>query len=407
MFQNMGPAPNGRSGHAMATAGSRVFVLGGESFSSTNPGANDPALVHVLDTSTFFSAIPDQSFQPHWTKTEHIRYPDTSRPSGTAGSQAQKLKGLPGQRAMSPVAMGSGDERAMSPTNGSRMRPINGGQMQPFAAPGAPPGPGGPGSGLPNATIKTGPVRPPRDPNTARDMADVRGGGAQSDVEGTSSTDGSGVRERVMSPSQQQLIQQQQVQQQQIQQQQIQQQQIQQQQVQQQQQLEAVRSKSPTPATAPSTNYQPPPSAQRAMSPSGIPPQLQRSTSSAGRNSPVPQDAFYYNANGKAPNGMTNGRSSPAGFSSSHGHGHGRGGSMSNISAELLRQKEAELEVMRKREVSMRAALSKAILAGFTVVDLEVEEGLTGEVDAGELDAKKLSDIVLKFRQERAAMQVR
>ena len=235
--------------------------------------------------------------------------------------------------------------------------------------------------------MKTGPVRPPRDPIATRDLADVRGGGgAQSDVEGTS-TDGGGARERVVSPSQQQVIQQQQIQQ--------------------QQQQEVIRSKSPTPATAPVTNYQPPAAAQRAISPNGLPPQVQRATSSAGRNSPVPQDAFYYNANGKVPNGMTNGRSSPAGFSSSHGHGHGRGGSMSNISAELLRQKEAELEGMRKREASMKAALTKAILAGFTVVDPEEDDGLTGGVDGGELDAKKLSDIVLKFRQERAVMQVR
>ena len=279
---------------------------------------------------------------------------------------------------MSPVAMGSGDERAMSPTNPSRMRPINGAQMQPFAAPGGPPGPGPPGSGLANAATRTGPVRPPRDPNTTRDLADVRGGGAQSDVEGTS-TDGGGVRERVMSPSQQQ-------------------------------QQEAIRSKSPIPAAASPANYQPPAAVQRAMSPTplnGLPAQVQRAASSTGRNSPVPQDAFYYNANGKVPNGVPNGRSSPAGMGSAHGHGHGRGGSMSNISAELLRQKEAELEGLRKREVSMKAALTKAILAGFTVVDLESEEGLMGDVGGGELDAKKLSGIVLKFRQERAAMQVR
>ena len=121
----------------------------------------------------------------------------------------------------------------------------------------------------------------------------------------------------------------------------------------------------------------------------------------------MPQDAFYYNANSKVPNGVPNGRSSPAGLGSAHGHGHGRGGSMSNISAELLRQKEAELEGLRKREISMKSALTKAILAGFTVVDLESEEDLMGEVGGGELDTKKLSGIILKFRQERAAMQVR
>ena len=67
MFQNMGPSPNGRSGHAMASAGSRVFVLGGESFSA--PKSDDPALVHVLDTSAsfpviVFCSVADQSFAP-------------------------------------------------------------------------------------------------------------------------------------------------------------------------------------------------------------------------------------------------------------------------------------------------------------------------------------------------------
>lgn len=49
MFQNMGPAPSGRSGHAMATHGSKVLVLGGESYTSGR--VDDPSLVHVLDTS--------------------------------------------------------------------------------------------------------------------------------------------------------------------------------------------------------------------------------------------------------------------------------------------------------------------------------------------------------------------
>jgi hypothetical protein len=52
MFQNMGPAPSGRSGHAMASAGSKVFVLGGESF--TTPRPDDPGMIHVLDTSSSY-----------------------------------------------------------------------------------------------------------------------------------------------------------------------------------------------------------------------------------------------------------------------------------------------------------------------------------------------------------------
>lgn len=48
MFQNMGPAPAGRSGHSMASWQGKVYVLGGESYTSTRP--DDPSIVHVLDT---------------------------------------------------------------------------------------------------------------------------------------------------------------------------------------------------------------------------------------------------------------------------------------------------------------------------------------------------------------------
>lgn len=50
MFQNMGPSPTGRSGHAMASNGTRVFVLGGESSAGT--ATEEAALIYVLDTST-------------------------------------------------------------------------------------------------------------------------------------------------------------------------------------------------------------------------------------------------------------------------------------------------------------------------------------------------------------------
>ena len=52
MFQKMGPAPTPRSGHAMASMGSRVFVLGGLGGESLNPQKpEDPSIIHVLDTS--------------------------------------------------------------------------------------------------------------------------------------------------------------------------------------------------------------------------------------------------------------------------------------------------------------------------------------------------------------------
>ncbi|GAA5868773.1 hypothetical protein JCM3774_003887 [Rhodotorula dairenensis] len=66
MFQNMGPAPSGRSGHAMATHGSKVLVLGGESYTSGR--TDDPSFVHVLDTTK-------------------IKYPPDSRPTGQQPQQ--------------------------------------------------------------------------------------------------------------------------------------------------------------------------------------------------------------------------------------------------------------------------------------------------------------------------------
>src|ERR1700675_3061192 len=54
MFQNMGPSPSGRSGHAMASMGTRVFVLGGESFTPSK--TDDPSIIHVLDTSSYSTA---------------------------------------------------------------------------------------------------------------------------------------------------------------------------------------------------------------------------------------------------------------------------------------------------------------------------------------------------------------
>jgi N-acetylneuraminic acid mutarotase len=56
MFQNMGPSPSGRSGHAMASVGAKVFVLGGESFTPSK--TDDPGVIHVLDTSSFLLLYP-------------------------------------------------------------------------------------------------------------------------------------------------------------------------------------------------------------------------------------------------------------------------------------------------------------------------------------------------------------
>ncbi|KAG8722745.1 Negative regulator of mitotic exit [Ceratobasidium sp. 395] len=120
MFQNMGPQPSGRSGHAMATADGRMFVLGGESGDAAGGAGgaqskDDALMVHVLDTNL-------------------IKYPENKsgapqkRPNGTAAAGAgtgtppsgspSEPRRLPGQNA-NPAAA---DPRAGLNATDSRMQ---------------------------------------------------------------------------------------------------------------------------------------------------------------------------------------------------------------------------------------------------------------------------------------------
>ncbi|KAJ7139940.1 hypothetical protein C8R44DRAFT_606672 [Mycena epipterygia] len=138
MFQNMGPSPSGRSGHAMAAVGPKVYVLGGESFTPSK--TDDSSLVHVLDT-------------------KHIKYPVTQQPAVQGVARKTSLNPAPiqlanasGVRSMSPsIPPGSDPEdprRAISPAN-ARNKPPN---------------------GMPNGKAK-GPLRP-RDDEGADDSMD-------------------------------------------------------------------------------------------------------------------------------------------------------------------------------------------------------------------------------------------
>ncbi|WVQ73192.1 hypothetical protein IAR50_002757 [Cryptococcus sp. DSM 104548] len=51
MFQNMGPAPTARSGHAMVSAHGKIFIVGGEANQVIADQKDDPSLVHYLDTT--------------------------------------------------------------------------------------------------------------------------------------------------------------------------------------------------------------------------------------------------------------------------------------------------------------------------------------------------------------------
>ena len=53
-FHNVGPSPHRRSYHAMASDGTRVFVLGGY---SAGARSDEISLIHVFDTSMFFRPV--------------------------------------------------------------------------------------------------------------------------------------------------------------------------------------------------------------------------------------------------------------------------------------------------------------------------------------------------------------
>ncbi|KAF8274017.1 hypothetical protein EI94DRAFT_1768885 [Lactarius quietus] len=105
MFQNMGPSPTGRSGHAMASNGTRVFVLGGESSAGT--ATDEAALIYVLDT-------------------KHIKYPkpDPNAPKPSDSQLTRKIStGVPSQEpSQSSTNSSSGSQVARGP---SPFRPVN------------------------------------------------------------------------------------------------------------------------------------------------------------------------------------------------------------------------------------------------------------------------------------------
>ncbi|KAG6915879.1 hypothetical protein DXG01_009456 [Tephrocybe rancida] len=86
MFSEMGPAPSGRSGHAMTSFNGKVYVLGGEAEDSTL--GDDPAFMHVLDTSI---ALYFSHFQNINTMVGHIKYPPPPSPDQEMSLRRQDL----------------------------------------------------------------------------------------------------------------------------------------------------------------------------------------------------------------------------------------------------------------------------------------------------------------------------
>lgn len=349
MFQNMGPSPSGRSGHAMASMGTRVFVLGGESYAPSKP--EDSTLIHVLDTKHI--KYPDPSSKPPPANGAAITGRKSSiggpqAPGGPASSSPHPSSIINGTRSMSPSVQGqdSNEElrRAMSPPGGRPgVKPMNGTAQSPF----------------PSSAKGKAPMRPRRD--------DEEG---LTDDGHDAATSESVIRERAASPEQGQT-----------------------------------RAKSPTshpsravsPAGQPDSYavQQPVNMASVTLAKNGL---AGRSPSPVVDRSKAPPDAFYNPASGTptTPNG--------------YGHVKAGPGSTGNITADLIRDlkaKEAEMDTMKKREAWMKAILNQASRSGFVYSDMDSKDvtELDTNGSAQDIEGDKIADMVLSFKQLKAKMQ--
>ncbi|KAI0080361.1 hypothetical protein K474DRAFT_1658082 [Panus rudis PR-1116 ss-1] len=314
MFQKMGPAPSARSGHAMASMGSRVFVLGGLGGESLNPAKpEDPTIIHVLDT-------------------KHIKYPESNKapPAGPPTGPSRKSSVTAGRpsspqgnvvRGTSPVGNQAVDaeelRRQMTSPSSVRSLKQNGTAQQDLKG--------------------KAPMRPQREEGDELD-------------DEVSTEMGPGV-ERAVSPE------------------------------------------------------------QRARSPNAF--------SSNRAASPVAQaTADNYTQSlgmaGAAMNGMVAGNraASPAGYyghqkpasPTQNGFAHGKAGSTGNLAADLIRdlkEKEAEVEALKKRELWMRTALSRATRAGFVYAEHED----LGPNEDDDIDGRKVAEMVINLKHLKAKLQ--
>ncbi|KIP12569.1 hypothetical protein PHLGIDRAFT_97993 [Phlebiopsis gigantea 11061_1 CR5-6] len=325
MFQKMGPAPSARSGHAMASMGSRVFVLGGLGGASLDPAKpDDPSLVHVLDT-------------------KHIKYPTTSSPPTNANGSAPGRKtsvqasiGQPinGTRAISPSGEPTSDaedpRRAMSP---SSMRSVQNGIAL-----------GGNNNNLRGKQV----LRAPQEESE--------------DFDGDSSPEVASSAERAVSPDQ-------------------------------------ARAKSPSalasnraisPILQAPEHYEPISMTRAAIDMNGSAAALRSTSPTASDRGKTSLDGYYGH---KATSPTVNGFS------------HTKSGSTSNITADLMRDlkgKEGEIQSMKKREVWMKAALTKATRSGFIYAD---GEAFSSDADDDDIDSRKVADMVMNLKHFKAKIQ--
>nr|ODN99924.1 hypothetical protein L204_02367 [Cryptococcus depauperatus CBS 7855] len=380
MFQNMGPAPSARSGHAMVSAHGKIFVVGGEANQALSDAHDDPSMIHILDTSKIKYPIdgPKKPFQVQ--KASQQGQPGTP----AKVPQSSSAEGLHSMRAMSPNT-----EREKASTNQplGTMMPSN---LSPGQEVSHPPvhnvlsdNPITSHPIVAQTQSHQPPVQSPTSPPASRPIHSVKPNGPpqrprrEDDEEYANSHPASPYSPaqnnfpRVTSPTSPQ-------------------------------QSSILSATSPI---SPKNHHRiRNPSLNGTRSPS---PRLRNADGSGGERerAPPPPDAFYYGRRSPTSNGYVS-------------HGTSRPSSLgpSNDIIRDLRAKDQELEEGRKRENALKVILARAVRQGFVAGDdntalfneKDKNEDLDGKND-GDTKASevvdKLTDALVRLKREKAEMQ--
>ncbi|KAK7695003.1 hypothetical protein QCA50_002191 [Cerrena zonata] len=106
-----------------------------------------------------------------------------------------------------------------------------------------------------------------------------------------------------------------------------------------------------------------------------------------------------------SPQGTYYAQSTPSAAPNGYTHGGTKGGSTGNVAGDLLRElrdKDVEVEAMKKKEAWMKAALAKATRSGFVYADPD-ELGPNAEDD--DIDGRKISEMVINLKHLKAKLQ--
>ncbi|WWC70663.1 uncharacterized protein I206_104614 [Kwoniella pini CBS 10737] len=357
MFQNMGPSPTPRSGHAMVAAAGKIFIVGGEANQALTEVRDDPSMIHILDTSKI-KYPPDtqpprnpSSLQNHSTNSSTSQQPQKDQeasqgqrvsPRDETPPKQQRVNDTPQSVKRGLPTSGSIDSlaRAASPTTGGERNlpniqslgaalPRSESQDLAQHAQATPRANGGP------------PQRPKRegDEEYRRAMSPTNGP--------VSPSNGTYNGARVTSPT---------------------------------------HNGPSSPPSNVKTGFNPSILGTRSPSP--------RLRMLDGERPAPPPDAFYYGRSPTSANGFANNRPS----------------SLSGAQDLLreLKQKEGEIDQGKKRELALKVILSRAVQQGFVFSE---EEDLSLPEKSEESEGRdvavihRLTDALVRLKQEKANIQ--